>query len=65
MKWTGWDLNPRPPTSPLPYNFDMQGRYSTRLNYRPTLLCPGYDNLSVLNMAATDTRSAQTYHKKI
>jgi hypothetical protein len=29
------------------------------------LLCPGYDNLSVLNMAATDTRFAQTYHKKI
>jgi hypothetical protein len=28
----------------------MQGRYSTRLNYRPTLLCPNYDNLSVLKM---------------
>ena len=48
--WTGWDLNPRPPTFPLPHWYGMQGRYSTGLNYRPTKLCPNDDNLSVLNM---------------
>jgi hypothetical protein len=30
------------------YYCDMQGRYSTGLNYRPTNLCRNYDNLSVL-----------------
>ena len=49
IQWTGWDLNPRPPTFPLPHQCCMQGRYSTGLNYRPTKLCPKDDNLSVLN----------------